>query len=350
MKHTALSLLLLLSGLAACNGAQPRYVGRGRLDAGASDSDGGTPVSDAALRNRDSACGVARADALLVKRPLDIIIVIDNSGSMVSKIQAVENNINQNFAQIIDKSGVDYRVIMLSRHGSAVGEVAICVKPPLSGNPTCDPPPPTPVNTSRFFQYSLRIQSNDALALILKTYNAPDPNGQSPSGWSGWLRPDALKAFILITDDNSSMPADAFLARLRTLQPPSFGDINSVGGTVVHSIIGLGQNTPATTAWPPTAAMVSATCGNLAVNNGAVYQTLSRATGGLRFPICELASYDAVFQAVAQGVVDRVSCTLAIPEAPPGQKIDYSSLVVVHTPGSGARHLTGFGLTQGAWP
>ena len=49
----------------------------------------------------DEACGLERYTASLEEKPVDIIVVIDNSGSMTAEIQGVEKNINDNFAQII---------------------------------------------------------------------------------------------------------------------------------------------------------------------------------------------------------------------------------------------------------
>ena len=69
--------------------------------------------------NRDAACAQVSAAATLEKKPVDIIITIDNSGSMTDKIVATQNNLNGSFAQIIGASGLDYRVILLSKFGNA---------------------------------------------------------------------------------------------------------------------------------------------------------------------------------------------------------------------------------------
>ena len=89
-----------------------------------------------------TACGTQEAEAELVAKPVDIIITIDNSGSMGEEIAGVQSNINVNFAQIIEASGLDYRVIMVSRFGNDSGE-DVCIEAPLSGIPQggCEPPP-----------------------------------------------------------------------------------------------------------------------------------------------------------------------------------------------------------------
>src|SRR5439155_205372 len=54
-------------------------------------------------------------------------------------------------------------------------------------------------------------------------------------------------------------------------------------------------------------------CTDGAVGPGKAYQDLSKMTGGLRFPICQYDSFDAVFKAVAGGVVAgaKVACGCA---------------------------------------
>ena len=59
---------------------------------------------------------------------------------LTDEIVAVQNNINTSFANIIDQSGLDYRVIMLSKHGRATNDQSICISSPLSGNGTCSTP------------------------------------------------------------------------------------------------------------------------------------------------------------------------------------------------------------------
>src|SRR5205809_1095005 len=75
-------------------------------------------VEDLRKERSDAACAMASAHATLVRMPVDLIFIIDNSGSMSDEIHGVETNINTNFVDIIKKSGLDYRVIMLTHYGS----------------------------------------------------------------------------------------------------------------------------------------------------------------------------------------------------------------------------------------
>jgi hypothetical protein len=332
----ALGLGLALLG-AGCNQELTGGEGSDDLGAGGGGGDGG--IADlVTIRNKDAACAAVKAEATLTKKPVDIIVVIDNSGSMTDEILAVERNINQNFADILAASSIDYRVILISKHGKSNPDESVCITKPLSGNPTCSPPPAVPVNGPRFFHYDTEIASTNSLRLILSTYNTKDPNGFAPNGWSGWLRDGAYKVFLEITDDNSALVETSFETQLFAKTPKMFGTA-AARNYVFHTIAGLKENNPPTNAWGPKDPLQSAVCtkGGGAVNNGMVYQRLSVLTGGLRFPICEYASFDAVFRNVAAGVVQgtQVACDFKIPDPPAGQVIDENSVLVEYQPGAG---------------
>jgi hypothetical protein len=261
---------------------------------------------------------------------VDIIFVIDNSGSMGEEIAAVEDNINVNFADIIQASNVDYRIILISKHGRNQDQ-SICVRSPLSGT-TCRPRPPNrPANTARFFHYDVEVGSWNSLQLLLDTFHQRDRHGFAPNGWSGWLRPGARKVFVEITDDESNLSATAFENALFQLSPDHFGTAQA-RNFVWHSIVGLAANSPPTEAWPPWAPLQGARC-STAPAPGLVYQELSRRTGGLRFPICAHGSFDAVFEAIAEEVIEDVlSCELSLPASDPPNP---ETLEIEHTPGDG---------------
>lgn len=248
------------------------------------------------------------------ERALDVVFVVDNSLSMRDEIAAVERSINSDFAGIIGESGVDYRIIMLSRHGSSAVSQSICVRAPLGGT-NCSPIPSRPVNGERFFHYDVEVGSHDALSLVLDTYRRADRNNFAPQGWSAWLRPGALKAFVVMTDDESTLAADTFETRLFALDPEQFGSPEARNHIWYSITGGAGTTTPLAADAP----LVTTMCGRGMVEAaGLEYQKLSMRTGGLRFPICEFASFSTVFRGLARGVVSevRVSCDLPLPEGP----------------------------------
>src|SRR5262249_36527613 len=141
---------------------------------------------------------------------------------MTQEIVGVQNNINKNFAMILDQSGLDYRVIMVTRHGPAAGAQSVCIEAPLSGIPAggCAAPPAQPVNNPpKFFHYSTEIASLDSWCKVLSTFNTKDEFNLAPMGWQAWLRQNAFKTFIEITDD-----------RVSCINPATFQDLNTAAG------------------------------------------------------------------------------------------------------------------------
>lgn len=301
--------------------------------AGSSATGGGSGASGG--MGGGDACATVTSMANLDKRPVDVIMVIDNSCSMTDEIVAVESNVNTNFATIIGNSGLDYRIILISKHGSASGDQSVCIGGPLSGNTTCTPPPARPTDGARFFHYSTEIGSSDSLRKIISTYNAAGSDGTAPNGWSGWLRDGAYRTFIEITDDNENrLTATQFETQLTGLMPARFGTVQNRNYTF-HSIVGVAAKANPADAYQPTEGTVNSKC-STAVNPGMTYQDLSRATKGLRFQMCQPNLYGTVFQAVAQGVIAsaQVACDFAVPTPPQGFSLS-NRIYVAYTPGSG---------------
>jgi hypothetical protein len=132
---------------------------------------GGTIPTSGTGGSSGDTCAATSTMGRLVKEPVDIVVILDNSGSMEDEMGAAETNINVNFAQILDTNSVDYRLILLSRHrdgprGSEEENTSICVTQPLSGLATC--PGPDPVFSDRFFHYSAKVESHDSFDVALE--------------------------------------------------------------------------------------------------------------------------------------------------------------------------------------
>jgi hypothetical protein len=304
-------------------------------DAGSSGGTGGV-----------ESCATQKAESTIVRQPVDIILVIDNSGSMQDECNAVEVSINQNFASVLQASGVDYRVILISRHEKGgTRQQSLCILSPLSSTDVCPPVPDVPAFSERFFQYSTYdgIQSLDSLRLVIDMYDAtvPDEFGLAPEGWSAWLRPDAKKVFLEITDDDSTeMSADEFENSLFALSAEHFGSAANRKYTF-HSIIGIGEKPVPTEPWLPEEDIQNSMCtgnSNTVEKPGVVYQDLSKRSGGLRFPLCQFLAYDVVFETIANNVVSHsgISCDFAIPPPPAGRDLDLSKVAVSYDPGDGS--------------
>ncbi len=337
-----------------------------------------------------SACGSTRGAPKSVLRPMDIVFIIDNSGSMDAEIQEVEQNVYRNFANIIESSGIDYRVILLSRYGSSTGpavgesDFQVCIPPPLGATACEDPSSERLRNNTRgtpghsisgeFFHYSADIESKDALCVLLATYDQPDewdggPNRSgwaplAPRGWGAWLRQNAFKTFVVVTDDDVSCSdwgynfqdrngvdggmkaAEDFDRALLALDPAQFGSAAD-RKYVWHSIIGMAENQQLPGPWHPIPGTIqTATCRPGSSGPGTGYQALSIATQGLRYPICPdsagQTNFDPVFRAVARGVVElaAVPCEYEFPEVE--GVINPQAIEVHYRPGDGgpAQNLT----------
>ena len=337
----AASCALLITSLAAC-GADDSITASNESVGGASGSgSGGTGnvigVGGGSSTGGGSSCVADSAAAKLEREPVDIILVVDTSNSMNAASTSVEANINTQFAAALTQGQLDYRVIAIADYGPGS---KLCVDPPLGGAPCAPQPPATPANTTNFFQYSRSTGSSGFLGNVLSSFNAPDPHGAAPGGWSDWLRAEALKVFVSFSDTEvgSDVGSAQFDQQLLALSPKHFGDENN-RNYVFHSIIGLGQNSPKTAPWLPGDPLVKKGCtGYGGVGPGIAHQQLSILTGGLRFPICEFSGFDAVFQQVAKDVINvaPIACTLPFPEPPAGTQLDPNTLELDYTPGGGA--------------
>jgi hypothetical protein len=324
--------------------------GMGGVAGSAIGGTGGTiPTPTGGTMNEGGACAEAQSQATLVKEPVDIIVVLDNSGSMDEELDAVERNINDNFARILTDGDVDYRMILISRHrkearnpaNPGAEDTSVCIEAPLSGLAAC--PSPNPVFSERFYQYFTKIESNDSFDVTLDTYAAPfavgfeDRADQAPLGWSAWLRPGAKKVFLEMTDDNEDTPVATFLAGLTTLAPEHFGTNPAAPNLVFHSIIGVAEKTTPTEPYLPNEPVETDRCPSV-TTEGRVYQELSILTGGLRFPICGFDAYDVVFRRIAEDVVTRVliACDFAIPPPPAGKDLELDKVAVNYTAGDGS--------------
>ncbi|MCA9584885.1 MAG: hypothetical protein KC657_05975 [Myxococcales bacterium] len=249
----------------------------------------------------------AKAQAVATRPPVDVIVSVDQSGSMSDDIANVKANINK-LSDFLQKTGLDYRVVMIGTPGT--GSYDICVPPPLGG-PSCTS------NGNTFRVVNRNVQSSDTLSIIISTL-------QQTSGameWKSFLRPSALKIFIPITDDNSYIKATAFDPDLLTKGQGLFGSATD-RRYVFYPITGAA-------AFPS-----ESTCGSNAVNNGKEYLELAKLTKGRWFPIC-LKDFAPVFEEIARNVAVTVACELDVPKPAGGGEIDFDRVNVSIAPSNG---------------
>ena len=254
-------------------------------------SDDGVDVDAPPGQTTDAApCATSAVAATEVKRPVDILWVIDNSGSMDAEEARVQTNMN-NFAQSIGNSGVDYRVVVIT------DTTHINVPPPLGGSP-------------QFLPVNMFVNSNDPLEKLVQTY----PSYQS------FLRPSSVKHIVVVTDDESDWTKATFETQLAALTAPGFGPDWRFHAVVAED--------------PPFD--FNSHCFTLAAAVGTRYIQLQQAHNGQFFSLCD-TNWTPLFTTLAQTVTQGLTlpCTYDIPDPPGGQTLDPTKVNFVFTPTNG---------------
>lgn len=282
----------------------------GGLDGAA--SDGNVPFRDA--QPTDAVCSAVEDQAREIRRPIDAIILPDESASMGPARDAVAAAMETTFRTAMETAGVDYRVIW---HGLT--------------------PLPMLEATSRLTRNGVQLGSGDnAMFLpVLDSYDA----------WRPALRDDALKVFVHFTDATSGQGAQivgytgTFDEVLIAREPAMWGTAGNYN-FVYHTFVGLPINTPPETPYAPADPVVSGSCSGSFVNP-APLQEMARRTGGLRFPLCQPERFDSVFRAIADSAIQRaaVRCELELPPPTGGMTIDLATVAVRYYAGSGGEEV-----------
>lgn len=351
--HATLALAGLALALATSAGCTVRMTppgedtGAGRRDAGpTSDAGPDAPRLDANLDapivlDPDAACAAMEiVPAAVVRPPVDIIWVVDNSNSMATPISEVRMGMND-FAATLLRSGLDYRMILLSLRSARSGRLPICIDPPLAG-PGC-------ADGERFFQIDVDIRSAQPIEQLLGTLaqssGYAEGAGDGGPPWRHLLRDGAHKTIVVVTDDNqrtcarptggsSCTPGHPPLTDIsledypgglhpfspagttRTIGPgiltAAYGDL--FADYTFDAIYGWGSETDP-----------DATCtygdGSSPPSPGYTYSTLVARTGGVRAQLCsDSAAWASFFDEVAGGVVMAapIACEIAVPPPPDG--------------------------------
>jgi hypothetical protein len=264
-------------------------------------------------------CRAISGESTLEPSPVDILVMIDNSGSMTQEAEQTRANMNR-FTEILGMSGLDYRVVLISRPD---GDTGVCIPAPLgSGEPECGSGP-----EGRLRAIHEMIGSRNAPEIMLTRY--PD--------YADFLRPEAVKVFIWITDDQArDYTADSFRAALAALEPAGMFD-----DTLHNAIVGHHGDTPAT--WADRSA---GDCDSLA-RVGSFYlrlagcyadddTPLAECAAGLAARVCEL-DWTEIFEGIATAVVRGVpvQCEFPLPPAPEGMTVNFDDVRVSYTRGDG---------------
>jgi hypothetical protein len=247
-------------------------------------------------------CAGVTQQANNTQLPADVIWAIDTSCSMFEETAAVQSNMN-NFSSIIANAGIDVRNILLGEEFSpppfpGFPQEGICIAPPL-GSGAC----PADTNFPNYLHVFQEVASTNALMLYLSTYPT----------YKTALRPNSIKIFVVVTDDNSSLPAQGFIDQLVVLDP---------------AVIKPNQ-------WKMYGIFCYSDCPS-AAEPGTVYGELVNLTGGVSSDMC-LQNFDPVFNQLAQGIIGsaKLDCGWVIPDPPAGETFNKNKVNVIFTPGGG---------------
>jgi hypothetical protein len=269
------------------------------------------PLADAAI---DAVCAGREARAREIRRPIDAIVLPDESASMGVARDSVRDAMETTFRLAMEDAEIDYQVIW---NGTT--------------------PLPMLEATGRLVRNPIGLGSGDDAMFkpALDTYDA----------WRPSLRDDALKVFVHFTDATSGTGAriDGYTGtfdEVLVAREPAIWGTSGDYQFVYHSFVGLTPNTPATAPYEPSDPVVSGSCSGSFVNPVAL-QEMARRTGGLRYPLCDAPGFDAVFRRIAEAAIERaaVACELELPEAPMGMTLDLDTLAVRYTSGDASEVL-----------
>ncbi len=290
--------LLLMAASGACGSSGNVSEGSEGItftggDSGVSGQDGGVQLdlgADGSGGGNGCASTVIPAEN---KKAADIIVVVDNSGSMDFEASSVQANLNGFSQQIVD-SGIDVHVVLISSYPDDGN--GICIDPPLGigGCPEIDNNPPT------FLHIDQNVGSNDALEEALEY----EPQ------WRVARRQDASLHFVVVSDDESDITALEFDTALKALDP----------GYAEYKLNGI----------------VCTTVCEETDEIGAVYIELGQMTDGIISDLC-LQDFQPVFDELANLVISgaQIACEWDIPDPPPGQTLDPTKVNVRFDDGLG---------------
>jgi hypothetical protein len=244
-------------------------------------------------------CAAVSETAMNTFAPVDIIFVIDTSGSMSDEKNFVQQNMNI-FSQQIFLANIDHHVVMIAE-SSPEGP---CINVPL-GSGAC----PADTKLPEYLHVVEGVGSTNALEKILTTEQL----------WSSSIRPGSIKHLVVVSDDESSMDAGSFHNAFVALNP-------EYANYVFHAIVAFEAPDPLECALGANCCL---TLIPLAEAVGEVYLQLVQQTGGVAGDLCD-QQFGPVFNQIAMSVQQTVplSCEFEIPPPPEGDTFDSTKVNV----------------------
>jgi len=254
-------------------------------------SDGGTSTFDE--------CAAVALNAEETIAPVDIIWVIDSSGSMNGEARIIQGNMNS-FAATISGSGLDYRVVVISARSYV------------------NVPDPLGSDTEHFLFVNHAVLSHAPLTDLLGKFNA----------YKEFLRPDAVTHIVGVTDDESSLGWGDFQDSMEEKLGHEFTFHAIASEEAYHEDCSfLFCDTEPGCEGP----------NGEAADIGERYYRGAERTGGLIFSICT-TDWSELFRQLAEtiAVAAPLPCSYEMPEAPAGMELSPAKVNVVYRRGGRA--------------
>lgn len=269
-----------------------------KLDVGNADTD---------MVDDSGGCAEVSDTASVGVQPADIIVVVDNSGSMEAEAGFVQNNMNT-FSSQIFLANIDAHVVLISADDS--DEAGVCLAQPL-GSGAC----PNDTNLPGYLHIADGVGSNNALQKILQHHPT----------WAPQMRPTASKHIIVVTDDDSDLSANDFNAQFLALDPSHAGYTFHAIASPEDPIVACVAQTSCCPGFFPLSAALSAE-----------YIDLAALTGGIFGNLCE-QDFAPIFNQVSMAVVSgaALACEYEIPPPPAGETFDADEVNVEFDDGAG---------------
>lgn len=274
----------------------PGFTGKG--DAATDDSgftvDSGTE-GDGFVIGDDSGTGTCAAKSFAAEpgiAPVDLIWVVDSSGSMDNEAKRVQDNLNS-FSTEMGKVGIDYRVVMIT--SSSFVKV------------------PPPLGTSASFKFIDRaVGSNEPLQVLLDEFPK----------YGSFLRPHAITHMVGVTDDESDLGAEAFYTAMQKNLGHQF-TFHAIASEKVAPTFTNPEGACQTSGFPPEGAAAP----------GVQYYKLADATKGLKFSICT-SDWTGLFATLTKAVAvkAKLPCAFTLP-VPASGMIDPTKVNLNYTKG-----------------
>jgi hypothetical protein len=313
MSKQALGLwsVALVVGCSA-GGVPPGPTGR---DGGVTGVDAGTSfVPDAGFAE----CESSNARAMTGNAPVDIVWVVDSSGSMSNEAARVQDNLND-FSAAIGVVGIDYHVVMITTSSY------VSVPPPLGGGPN-------------YLLIDRPVSSHEPLQALLDEFPR----------YEHFLRRSAVTHVVATTDDESDLGWMEFDTQMT----------RNLGGRSYYFHAIASEVAPVTFTNPRGACTNGGFPPEGAAAPGIEYYTLADHRGGLKFSICT-DDWSGLFRTLtaAIAVPQPLPCVYPIPDPPDGMELDPFRVNVVYTPsdGTGSQVVPyvgtddGVDCTRGGW-